>query len=187
MYNNYLQITNDEWDRVWDAVFNSNNAGIIHLKNSLFNEYNSLIHELESINFLKLLSSLSNVNLESLPKLKELFNSKDLLQDLNKVYIRIENINILFNSLKTKLSILDFNTICRSLPLFSDDLGCYNFLSNIRELYIRANVISNTLIDSNNNIVAKNNKIKVTKQFSRSSYLSNLKKKLLDKLVKWYL
>lgn len=156
-YNNYLQISNSDWDKIWESIINSNNPDILYLKNNIFNLYNSLINDLNSKNFFDLLNNLNNINPEDLSRLKEIFNSDDVLHNLNHIYARLENINMMLNNLRIKLGVSDFDTISKSLPLFSDNLGFKNFLSSIKELNIRGNVISNLVLDNNNKVLINTN------------------------------
>lgn len=171
--NDYSNISNEDWNMIWESINHSNDINIVDLKIKLFNQYNSLISILNSSNFFSSLKNLNDLDMNDIAKIREIFNSNDFLENLKDIYWKLENINLTFNNLKYRLNSSEISIIYNSLPLFKGSPSISDFISNIEFLNIEANMISNLLLD-NSNVVFNTNIGTLIFSFLTGVYVNNL-------------
>lgn len=148
-------INNEVWDNVWGSIVDPNQLAI---KDSLFNNYNSIIHSLNNFQMTNLINELLQ-NTNDLNKIKQILNQNpNLANNLNLLINQVKNFE---NQLINLNSLSISNEILEKIKLNFGSLNSINHIQifnlNIANLLKYVITLDNVLINTNGQLIQTNN------------------------------
>lgn len=152
-------ISEEKWNEIWNSINTPEGSTLLELKNSIFNQYNSLVNDLTNYNFYSSLRELNSIGISNLLGLKNFFNQENLITNWQSVSTSIDSLRTLLNQLEKTNSITatQLNNIQSALGAFNSYSNLSIFNDNLSLVITKGLTLSSIELNSNNELITTNN------------------------------
>lgn len=152
-------ISEDKWNEIWSGINATEGSVLLELKNSIFNQYNSLVNSLTNYNFYSSLRELNSIGISNLFGLKTFFNQDNLITNWQSISNSVDSLRTLLNQLEktNTITATQLNNIQSALGAFNSYSNLTTFNENLSVVITKGLTLSTIELNSNNELITTNN------------------------------